>query len=447
MTAHWAADVQLSTGMAHRVRFRVDDGIFSSIEIDSAPASGDERLSGVVLPGLANAHSHAFHRALRGRTHSHGGSFWTWRDQMYGVAGRLDPDSYRDLARALYLEMALAGITVVGEFHYLHHGPGGVPYADPNAMGTSLIEAAQEVGIRITVLDACYLSGGLTGDGHQPVEGVQQRFSDRDPDAWAIRVDALRSAAQTAASTVKIGAAAHSVRALPAASLARMAELVGDLTMHVHLSEQPAENAATQTFYGCSPTELLYRSGLVGAHTTAVHATHLTNRDIALLGGARVTCCFCPTTERDLADGIGPARRLLDAGSPLSLGSDSHAVVDGFEEIRGLEMHERLRSGERGRFRPDELIESASRSGYRCLGWTTGGEIAVGGLADFVTVRRDSVRTAGSAPDQIVFSATAADIDRVVVAGTTIVRDGRHRSGPVAPLLIRAIDQVTGPQP
>jgi formiminoglutamate deiminase len=447
VTAYWAADVQLPAGLAHGVRFRVDDGIFSSIEIDTAPASGDERLSGVVLPGLANAHSHAFHRALRGRTHSGGGSFWTWRDQMYGVAGRLDPDSYRELARALYLEMALAGITVVGEFHYLHHGPGGVPYADPNAMGMSLIEAAQEVGIRITLLDACYLSGGLTGDGHQAVEGVQRRFSDRDPDAWAIRVDALRSAAQTAARTVKIGAAAHSVRSLPAASLARLAELAGDRPLHVHLSEQPAENAAAQAFYGCSPTELLDRSGLLGEHTTAVHATHLSGGDIALLGGGRVTCCFCPTTERDLADGIGPARRLSNAGSPLSLGSDSHAVVDAFEEIRGLEMHERLNSGERGRFRPDELIESASRSGYHCLGWKTGGEIAAGGLADFVVVRRDSVRTAGSAPDQIVFSATAADIDRVVVAGTPIVRDGAHRSGRVAPALIRAIDQVSEPQP
>ena len=212
--------------------------------------------------------------------------------------------------------------------------------------------------------------------------------------------------------------------------------------MHVHLSEQPAENAATQAFYGRTPTELLDDHGLLGRRTTAVHATHLTDTDIKTLGGTQTSACFCPTTERDLADGIGPARRLADAGSPLTLGSDQQAVIDPFEELRGVELHERLVTGERGRFTPAELIMIASEAGYRSLGWSDGGRIADGALADFVVVRSDSVRTTGARPDQIAYAATAADVDQVVVAGQVIVRDGQHRLGSPAGLLTAALDQL-----
>ena len=174
------------------------------------------RLPGVVLPGLANCHSHAFHRALRGRTHGRGGTFWTWRDAMYAVAARLDPDSYLDLARATYAEMALSGVTAVGEFHYLHHAPGGARYADPNAMGRALIQAAADAGIRLTLLDTCYLAGGLGPDGHTELGPEQLRFGDGDADAWAARVALLGDAEH-----VRIGAAIHSVRAVPRRALGR----------------------------------------------------------------------------------------------------------------------------------------------------------------------------------------------------------------------------------
>lgn len=433
-TTYWCTDAHLPTGPATRVRLTVADGLFTEVVVGADPQPSDIRLTGVVLPGLANAHSHAFHRALRGRTHGDGGTFWTWRERMYAVADLLDPDLYFGLARALYAEMVLAGITVVGEFHYLHHGPGGVPYADPNAMGQALIQAASDAGIRLTLLDTCCLSGGLAADGHQPLNAIQQRFSDGDVDSWAERVALLPES-----DTVHIGAAAHSVRAVPEADLGRLGAAVGPQPLHVHLSEQPAENTATQAFYGCSPTELLERTGLLSPRTTAVHATHLSDTDISLLGSSATSSCFCPTTERDLADGIGPARRLHDAGSPLSLGSDQQAVVDPFEEMRGLEMHERLLTLQRGRFTPAEVLQAGTGAGYQGLGWGGGGQITIGALADFVAVRIDSVRTAGCAPDQIIYTATAADVDHVVVGGRTVVADGEHLLGPIGPLMSDAI--------
>jgi formiminoglutamate deiminase len=189
----WFAEhAWLPGGVANDVSFEVTGGRFTSVVAGTEAAADARRLPGIALPGLANSHSHAFHRALRGRTHGDGGTFWTWRDRMYAVADRLDPDSYLALARATYAEMARAGVTGVGEFHYLHHGPGGTPYADPNAMAEALRQAATEAGIRLTLLDACYLAGGLAADGHTPLEGAQRRFGDADVDHWAARVGELR---------------------------------------------------------------------------------------------------------------------------------------------------------------------------------------------------------------------------------------------------------------
>jgi cytosine/adenosine deaminase-related metal-dependent hydrolase len=210
--------------------------------------------------------------------------------------------------------------------------------------------------------------------------------------------------------------------------------------LHVHLSEQPAENLACQQFYGLTPAALLDAEGLLGPATTAVHATHLTGEDIAALGRTRTTACLCPTTERDLADGIGPARRLSDAGSPLSLGSDQHAVIDLLEEARALEMHERLHTLQRGRFRPDELLAAATR--HDSLGWDGAGHLDVGARADLVAVRLDSRRTAGSAPEQVMLSAGAADVDTVIVDGRTVVSGGEHLLGNVGALLQKAIQPL-----
>ncbi len=434
MSGYWAPQAWLPDGIADRVRVAVSDGVITSVTVNVPPAPDDERLAGVLLPGFANGHSHAFHRGLRGRTHGTSGTFWVWRQQMYALAARLDPDAYLHLATAVYAEMALAGYTAVGEFHYLHHDRNGHSYSDRNAMGHALIEAADRAGVRLTLLDACYLAGGLTAEGHQPLDRGQVRFGDGTVERWSDRWSQLRATPRA-----RIGAAIHSVRAVPARDLAAVAEATADRPLHVHLSEQPDENRATHDFYGRSPTRLLADHGVLGPRTTAVHATHLSAADIGLLASSATTCCLCPTTERDLADGIGPARALFDAGSPLTLGSDQHAVIDPFEELRGLEMHERLTSRQRARFTPGQLMHAATAAGYASLGWPGGGTVSAGALADFVTVRTDTVRTVGSRLEQIGYAASAGDIDQVVVGGVPIVRDGRHRLGPVADLLRSAL--------
>ena len=441
----WCEHAWLPKGPASSVRVVCDDrGFITAVTPDVAPQPGDVRMRGMVMPGFANTHSHAFHRALRGRTHSEGGTFWTWRDRMYALADRLTPDTYFELARAVYSEMVLAGVTCVGEFHYLHHGPGGARYADPNEMGMALREAAREAGLRLTLLDTCYLRGGFD----VALQGVQRRFDDGDAESWALRMTMMADDPG-----VRVAAAIHSVRAVPVDELATVvAADIGEdgahRPLHVHLSEQPAENEACLATYGCTPTELLNRHGVLGSATTAVHATHLTDRDIALLGTSQTTVCICPTTEQDLADGIGPARRLADAGSPISLGTDQHVMIDMLAESRTLEMHERLASGRRGRFALDELVEALSPAGHAALGWPEAGRIEAGHLCDLVEVRAESMRTAGALPEQLPLVAGAGDVETVVVAGRTVVAEGKHQpmapSGGVPRALTAAISRAWG---
>ncbi|MGH3373664.1 MAG: formimidoylglutamate deiminase [Actinoallomurus sp.] len=416
-----AAYAWLGDAVAADVLIEVDGARFTGVT-PGVPAPPDAvRLAGLTLPGLADAHSHAFHRALRGRVQAGDGTFWTWRTRMYEVAARLDPSSYYALARAVYAEMALAGISCVGEFHYLHHGPDGTPYDDPNAMGAALLAAAEDAGIRITLLDTCYLTGGFG----EELAGPQRRFGDGTAEAWASRVSALTSPAHA-----RVGAAIHSVRAVPREQIGTVATGLTDAPLHVHLSEQPAENEACLASYGLTPTGLLADSGALGPRTVAVHATHLTEADIGLLGGTRTGVCVCPTTERDLADGIGPMRDLADAGSPLSLGSDQHAMIDLFEEARAVELDERLRTRRRGHWTAGELLTAATSSGHEALGWPDAGRIEPGAYADLVTVSLDSVRLAGASAtalaESVIFAASPADVSDVVVSGREVVRAGRH---------------------
>ncbi len=410
---------------------------FTAVTPGVAPGDcppGTVRLAGFTLPGLANAHSHAFHRALRGVVQAGPGTFWTWRERMYQVAGRLQPDSYLALASAAYAEMALAGITCVGEFHYLHHDVGGARYADPNEMGRVLIEAAAQAGLRITLLDTCYLRGGLSPDGSPvPLSGAQWRFGDGDGDRWAERAGQLGPDEHGMLSAhARAGVAIHSVRAVPPDQMRPVIAWshVYGAPLHAHISEQPAENEACLTAYGVTPARLLEQAGALGPRTTAVHATHLTGDDIALLGDTRTTACLCPTTEADLADGIGPARALAAAGCPLSLGSDSHAVVDLLAEARLVEMGERLVSGRRGSFPAAELAQAATGAGHACLGWPEAGEITPGALADLVTVALDTPRLAGaqagSVLESVIFAGSAADVRHVVISGRDVVAEGRH---------------------
>ena len=437
MTAYWLEHAWLGPQrLADRVLVTVAEGRVTGVETEvAAPPATASRMRGLTLPGLANCHSHAFHRALRGRTQTERGTFWTWREQMYAVAAGLDPDTYHRLAEAAYAEMAAAGVTSVGEFHYLHHDPEGRPYGDPNAMAEALIAAAREAGLRIALLDACYLSSGF---GAAP-EGVQRRFSDGDADAWARRVDALADK-HADDEDVVVGAAVHSVRAVPRDQIPAVAEWAATrhAPLHVHLSEQTAENDACEAAYGMTPATLLFEAGALGPHSTSVHATHLTEADTALLCSQGTHACLCPTTERDLADGIGPSRRLLEAGCPLTLGSDSHAVVDLFEEMRAVELDERLATRRRGHWSADELLTAATTAGHASLGFEGAGRIAVGAPADLVTVDLESVRTAGTGrtAESAVFAATAADVRSVVSAGRLLaVEDAGAR-------LRRVLDEI-----
>ncbi|HEY3140603.1 MAG TPA: formimidoylglutamate deiminase, partial [Acidimicrobiales bacterium] len=331
--------------------------------------------------------------------------------------------------RACFAEMAMSGITVVGEFHYLHHQPGGRPYDDPNAMAEALRAAAAEAGVRLTLLDTLYLWPGF--DSSVELEPVQLRFSDGDVERWAIRVEKLRSG-WSGDPLVRVGTAVHSVRAVDPDSIAEAAVFSSrtEAPLHIHMSEQPAENAACRVAHGCSPAELLAGAGALGPRTTAVHATHVTDADRALLAASGSAVCLCPTTERDLADGIGPARALAERGIPLAFGSDSHAVIDLFEEARAAELDERLTSGTRGGLAAESLLAAASAGGAAAVGWPDTGRLAAGALADFVTVGLDSLRLAGAASDEliaaVVFAATAADVAEVVVGGRTVVRSGTH---------------------
>ncbi len=417
MTTYLLERALLPDGVHDNVLVEVVDGRFAAVEADVL-ANTAERLNGLTIPGLANTHSHAFHRALRGRTQRERGSFWTWRDQMYSVAERLDPDTYLALATATFREMVAAGVTCVGEFHYLHHRPDGRPYDDPNAMGLTLIEAARVAGLRITLLDTLYLSSGFGA----PPEGAQVRYDDGSADAWATRVSDL-----TGTGGALIAGALHSVRALPsvpAAALTPLANWAEGRPLHVHLSEQVAENEGCVAAYGVTPTRLLSDHGLLGPLTSAVHATHLTDDDIALLGEARAFASFCPTTERDLGDGVGPSRALAEAGARLTLGSDSHAVIDLFEEMRAVELDERLVTQQRGHWQATELVEAATTAGHASLGWDDAGAIAVGRRADLVTLDTASPHTAGTGADEhtVVFAASAADVTQTMVGGRIVFR-------------------------
>lgn len=437
MTIYWCELAWLPPGeVVESVAITVEGQRIAEIRPGVPAPAGAERISGLTLPGLANAHSHAFHRALRGHTQTGHGSFWTWREQMYGVADRLDPERYLALARATFAEMSLAGITCVGEFHYLHHGPGGVPYEDPNAMGHVLIEAARAAGLRIALLDTCYLTGGIGA----ALAGTQRRFGDGHVDRWAARAEDL-ALAYKGADDVEIGAAIHSVRAVPPEQMPVVADFAQRHAgpLHAHVSEQRAENDACVEVYSATPVQVLHDHGVLGPRSTAVHATHLSDVDVALLGGSSTHVCVCPTTERDLADGVGPARRLLDAGCPITLGSDSHAVVDLFEEARAVELNERLVTQERGHWRAAELLHAAASAGHASLGFPDAGFLVPGAWADLVSVRLDSVRTAGatrgSAVESVVFAATSADVHSVVSGGRRVVEAGRHVIGDVGALL------------
>ena len=385
----------------------VEDGRITKVAEAAATAAGATRLRGWTIPGLANVHSHAFQRSLRGATESGGGDFWEWRDQMYRAAEGWTAGNYLEHCRGVFREMLQAGITAVGEFHYLH-GLG-------NELGEAVALAATQEGIRLTLIDACYLQGGVDG---RPLEGAQRSFSDGDADAWVARMDDL-----TVGDDVRVAAAIHSVRAVDAPSMRKVAAWARahKAPLHIHLAEQPAEVEECIAVTGCTPTRLLEREGILGPDLTAVHAIHVDEQDIALLGRHRVSVVACTTSERDLGDRVGPLGRLAAAGSPICVGSDSNAVIDMLEEARGLELDQRRATGRRVHHQPGDLFRAATVDGMRALGWEAG-ELKAGALADFITIDAPQIATTNKLDiGYLMFNRSARDVNNVVVGGVTLV--------------------------
>lgn len=307
----------------------------------------------ITLPAMVNAHSHAFQRDLRGAAErpvpeAHAGDdFWSWRTEMFRLAGSLEPDSMRAACARAYAEMAGAGYGAVGEFHYVHHQPDGMPYPNPNAMAVAAAEAAVETGLRIVLLPAAYHRNGWDGRDRPPVAG-QRRFCDLSADAFLERVDALRAWAADRRG-VDVGIAAHSVRAVPADWLTAIAEYADahGLVRHVHAHEQLRELEECRSEHGCTPIELLADRGFLGPRTTIIHGVHVTDRDITLLAESDSIVASCPTTEGSLGDGHFPALRWRDAGVRIAIGSDSQVRIDPFEETRELETLARRERGTR----------------------------------------------------------------------------------------------------
>jgi formimidoylglutamate deiminase len=405
----------------------LEDGAvaFAGGQIAAVRAGGAVGGRRLALPGMVNAHSHAFQRAFRGHVQwrpAGRDDFWSWRDRMYAVANALDPDGVEAVTALAFLEMAEAGFTTVGEFHYLHHRPDGVPYGDPDELAQRVIAAANRVGIRLVLLRVAYARAGVG----QPLRDDQRRFGDRDPDDVLRAIERLRRAHPE----VRVGLAPHSVRAVPVDWLRAFAGFDGPV--HAHVSEQPAENEACAREHGASPTAVFAAAGLVSPRFTAVHLTHPCPGDVDLLAAAGAAVCACPSTELDLGDGFLP----VDARLRLRtcLGTDSHAAIDPWRELRDLEAHARGLAGRRNVLAPDgerdglaeRLLRAGSVEGARALGG--GGEgIEAGAPADVVVLDLDRPAADGAPPlASAAFVAGPDWVDEVWVAGRRIVAGGRH---------------------
>jgi formimidoylglutamate deiminase len=382
--------------------------------IEAGPVTNGERLPGRALaPGFVNAHSHAFQRGLRGRVerveHPHD-DFWSWRERMYSVAEDLDPVSIREVSEKCYREMLSAGYTSVAEFHYVHHRPDGEPYEDSNALAKAVAQAAEDVGIRLMLLPVAYARGGIP------------RFRDAEVERFLERVEALRGWAKTRP-LLKIGVAAHSVRAVPRGWLERIGEYASRtaLPLHIHANEQPREIEECQEEHGTRPIELLAATGFLGPSSVVVHATHADEHELGLLAEHGSWVCACPTTEGNLGDGFLPARAIIDLGIGLCVGSDSHVRLDPFEELREIETNSRRLSGRRNVLIPpgeDSPTPWLLRAGWQREGLKTGDP------ADFVEIdlRHPAISDVAEEdlPSALVFGAGSGVVAAAWVAGRRV---------------------------
>jgi formimidoylglutamate deiminase len=412
-----------------------------------------------LIPGFVNAHSHAFQRLIRGRMQWRPAddtvaNFWSWRQAMYDAALRLSPDDVYDVARYCFVEMLQAGITTVGEFHYLQNAANGQPYADRAELARRVIAAARDVGIRICLLNTCYATGGIG----QPLQPEQRRFATPDVDGFMAMTEQLATE-MAREQLVTVGAAPHSVRAVPREWIRILHEWAEDRDMpfHMHVSEQPAEIDACIAAFGVRPVEMLADDLILDERFTGVHATHINDREVALLGDAGATVCACPTTERDLGDGFLRGRDLLAAGARIALGTDSQTMLDMFEDARLVEYGERLRrlqrvlitqpDGERLESAP-VLLRMATLAGARSLRLRTG-MLEEGMLADFIGIDLDHSAIAGWTPAtlcaSLLFSAPVSIVSDVWVAGRNVVANRRHTAYEDAAGAFNAVARRTAP--
>jgi formimidoylglutamate deiminase len=434
----YVPDLLLSGGaVAADASLVVEDGVVVSIGPPPPDAERIPLARRVILPGLVSAHSHAFQRAIRARTEYRDhpvDDFWTWREAMYAAAERLSPDDLETVSRMCFLEMARAGITTVGEFHYLHRDPEGRAYSDPNELDRRVLRAAREVGLRVVLLRVAYARAGY----QLPENPRQRRFIESSADEFLANLDALATSTRSDP-LVSVGAAPHSVRACPADWIRAISDEATrrGWPLHLHVSEQPGEVVQCRAEHGLTPPLLLEKLGALSPRLTAVHAVHLTDEDIVALGRAQATVCACPTTERNLGDGIVRADRLLSAGVRLAVGSDSECQIDPLEDARALELHLRLADQQRAILDPGSgkvgglgarLYSFASEGGMRSLG-LPGGALRVGEPADFIVVDLDDPSLAGAGDDDLaaaaVFGMERSAIRDVHVAGQRIVHEGR----------------------
>jgi formimidoylglutamate deiminase len=442
MSEVWLPDLIYANG-----RFRSDTALVFDRKISGLEPAGEVanpiRLKNrALLPGLVNAHSHAFQRVIRGRTERRSqhtsDSFWTWREQMYGAANRLAPEDVYVASRMAFLEMALSGITAVGEFHYLHHAPDGTRYDDPNLLEREVIRAARDVGVRIALLRVAYARSGYQTE----LNPQQIRFIEESPDTYLASLEQLLAAPElNNTQEAWVGVAPHSVRAVPLDYLKTVVDFANarGLPIHMHVAEQTAEVAACIEEYGRSPVALLDTEGLLSERFTAVHAIHVTPKAISALARRRANVCACPTTERNLGDGVVPVDGYFNAGVPVSLGTDSQTQIDLLEDARELEYHLRLQRTARNVLASEndtqesslaqKLFACATTSGATSIGFDSG-TLEPGAPADFFTIDLDDPSIAGSSAENllanVVFSLSRTAIRDVVVGGKRIVADGRH---------------------
>jgi formimidoylglutamate deiminase len=420
-------------------------GRITRLSNDAVDIAKARRLPGkAIVPGLINVHSHAFQRVIRGRTEhrtqAQRDTFWTWREAMYHAANRLSPEAMYHAARMAFLEMLASGITTVGEFHYVHHGPGGVAYQNRNLLALELLRAASDVGLRIALLRTAYARAGW----QRPPDPGQIRFLTPRVEDFIADTDALLSEIARASQPdrVWVGVAPHSVRAVPIDYVREVGRYARtrNMPVHMHVAEQPAEVEACIGEYGLSPAALLTQHGVLDSNFTAIHAVHITPEEVGQIANARAIVGACPTTERNLGDGISQADRLFDAGIRVSFGSDSNVQIDLLEDARALEYHLRLDRLERVLLARDpsadalakRLLECATEHGAASL-HAPAGALEPGLQADFFTVDLNdpsiACADAKSLLNHIVFALERTAIRDVCVGGEFVIEDGRHRMG------------------